>query len=65
MDVLFTRNIILIFKKILYFPCSFSNDISCLMFLLTCVYHLVFIVINRLREEVVKINKAAGDEKLH
>ena len=55
----------LIFKKILYFPCSFSNDISCLMFLLTCVYHLVFTVINTLREEVVKINKAAGDEKLH
>ena len=35
------------------------------MFLLTCVYRLVFTVTNRLREEVVKINKAAGDEKLH
>ena len=35
------------------------------MFLLTCVYRLVFTVTNRLREEVVKINKAAGNAKLH
>ena len=30
------------------------------MFLLTCVYRLVFTVTNRLREEVVKINNATG-----
>ena len=34
------------------------------MFLLTCVCHLVFTVTNTLREEAVKTNKAAGDEKL-
>ena len=34
------------------------------MFLLTCVCRLVFTITNRLREKAVKINKAAGDEKL-